>query len=150
MAIPPSVTIRIEFGGQDSSVGTIESSATSQEAAPAPSEFMIGSEMAQLTHNAGSPPPMTMMFDATSAEHRSAAPVPTLDMTSGLITGFSEIPPTPQTLSMISRSVFESLEPPQPTMDSEALLANGFSDSDTPPVPDIQPDDLKEKGGSKK
>lgn len=149
MTIPSSMTIRIEFGDQDSSVGQIGSSATSQRAAPAPSELMIGSEMVQLT-DSGSPSPTTKMFDAVAAEHKAAAPMPTLDMTSGLVTGFSEVTPTPQALSMIATSVLEASEPPKPTMDTEVLLAHEISDIDAPPVPEGQPDNLKGKTDSRK
>ena len=129
------MTFRLEFGDQDSNDSQIGTTKSAQSAAPAPTELMLGSAMLPFSDNAGAPTPSAMLFDAEALALNAAAPVPSLDVAHGLVTGFADAIPSPHGLADLA---------------SSALGAAGFSDSNGPPVPDVEPGDLKGKADIKK
>ena len=135
MTIPSSMTFRLEFGDQDSNDSQIGTMKSAQSAAPVPTELMLGSAMLPFSDNAGAPTPSAMLFDAEALALNAAAPVPSLDVAHGLVTGFADAIPSPHGLADLA---------------SSALGAAGFSDSNGPPVPDVEPGDLKGKADIKK
>ncbi len=135
MTIPSSMTFRLEFGDQDSNDSQIGTTKSAQSAAPVPTELMLGSAMLPFSDNAGAPTPSAMLFDAEALALNAAAPVPSLDVAHGLVTGFADAIPSPHGLADLA---------------SSALGAAGFSDSNGPPVPDVEPGDLKGKADIKK
>ena len=129
------MTFRLEFGDQDSNDSQIGTMKSAQSAAPVPTELMLGSAMLPFSDNAGAPTPSAMLFDAEALALNAAAPVPSLDVAHGLVTGFADAIPSPHGLADLA---------------SSALGAAGFSDSNGPPVPDVEPGDLKGKADIKK
>ena len=129
------MTFRLEFGDQDSNDSQIGTTKTAQSAAPAPTDLLLGSAVLPFSDNAGAPTPSAMLFDAEALVLNAAAPVPSLDGTHGLVTGFADAIPSPHGLADLA---------------SSALGAAGFSDSNGPPVPDVEPGDLKGKADIKK
>ncbi len=129
------MTFRLEFGDQDSNDSQIGTTKSAQSAAPVPTELMLGSAMLPFSDNAGAPTPSAMLFDAEALALNAAAPVPSLDVAHGLVTGFADAIPSPHGLADLA---------------SSALGAAGFSDSNGPPVPDVEPGDLKGKADIKK
>jgi len=150
MTIPSSMTFRLEFGDQDSNDSQIGTAKSAQSAAPAPTDLLLGAAMLPFSDNAGAPTPSAMLFDAEALVLNAAAPVPSLDGAQGLVTGFADATPSPHGLADLASSALADLAPPRPLLDGAALGAAGFSDSNGPPVPDVEPGDLKGKADIKK
>jgi len=150
MTIPSSMTFRLEFGDQDSNDSQFGTRTSAQSAAPAPTDMLLGSAVLPFSDSAGAPTPTAMLFDAEALVLNSAAPAPSLDPNQGLLTGSADATPSPHGLADLASLVLADLAPPQPLLDGAALGAAGSSDSNGPPVPDVEPGDLKGKADIKK
>ncbi len=141
MTIPSSMTFRLEFGDQDNNDPQVGAAKSGQLAAPAPTDLVLGSALLPVSDNAGAPTPSAMLFDAAASALNAAAPVPSLEMTHGLVTGFADATPSPHASADLASWALAGLAPPQPLLDGAALAAAGFNDGDVPPVPDGEPGD---------